>query len=88
MEENKEVLGTLFDSINYYTISDLEKFINEMTNDHALYSLIQAVNAAHKRGVYSLEEVEVVSKSIRLLTSPPEKKPDYENPPDTEITQS
>ena len=88
MEDNKEVLGTLFESINYYDLEDLNRFINEMSNDHALYCLIQASNYAFRSGLYSLEEVEVVSKAIRLLTTPQEKNTKSEPPPETEIKQA
>ena len=88
MENDKEILGVLFDSINYYDIEDLSKFINDMSSDHALYCLIQASNYAFKKGIFNLEEVEVVSKAIRILTNPEKRDGDIEKPSEPEIKQA
>lgn len=77
MEDNKEQIkeqpqpaGTLFEIINYYSNDDLNKFIDQMTQEQALYSVIQAARSGHRRGVYGMEEAEVISKAIRILTTP------------------
>lgn len=88
MEESKDIVGTLFNSINYYDKEDLNKFINDMGNDHALYCLIQASNYGFKKGIYSLEEVEVVSKAIRILTNPEKKDDITASPPEPEVKQA
>jgi hypothetical protein len=41
-----------------------------MTQEQALYSVIQAARSGHRRGVYGMEEAEVISKAIRILTTP------------------
>ena len=73
MSEEKKIVGNLFGVINYSSIDDLDRFISEMKRDHALYCLIQAVNFAYSKNVFSIDESEVVSKSIRILSSPPKE---------------
>lgn len=65
-----EPLGVLFDSINYYKIEDLNKFIDELTPDQALYCVVQAAQTAYRKNIYNLSESELLSKSIRLLSTP------------------
>jgi len=73
-EEKAKPVGTLFNVINYNNISDLDRFIQNLTSDQALYCVVQAARAAHQRSAYGMEESEVVSKAIRVLTTPPENK--------------
>jgi hypothetical protein len=65
--EEEKPLGTLFNSINYYSISDLEKFIDNLNYDQSLFCLMECCNYAQRRGILSLEEAEVISKSIRKV---------------------
>lgn len=70
-EEQPKPIGTLFNVINYNNTADLDRFISDLTPDQALYCVVQAARAAHKRSAYGMEESEVVSKAIRVLTTPP-----------------
>lgn len=67
--EEKTPIGTLFNSINYYSDSDLESFSTAMTKEQAIYCINQAIKAAYNRGAFSLEESEVISKALRQLTT-------------------
>lgn len=69
-ENNKSPIGQLFDSINYYSIEDFDKFVSNLNNEQSLYCLIQSVQYAHSKNLFSLEESEVISKSIRTLSLP------------------
>ena len=60
--------GFIFDTIKYQNNDDLGRFLEKMTPDQALYCLIQAAKCGFTRGVFSIEETEVLSKSIRLIT--------------------
>jgi hypothetical protein len=60
--------GFIFDTIKYQNNDDLGRFLEKMTSDQALYCLIQAAKCGFTRGVFSIEETEVLSKSIRLIT--------------------
>lgn len=70
-EENvdvKESIGNLFDTINYDSLENLDQFINNMNYEQALYCLVEATQAAYRRNAYTMSEIEVVSRSIRLLS--------------------
>ena len=41
-----------------------------MNLDQALFCLVHATRYAHNEGLYNIEESEVVSKAIRILTTP------------------
>lgn len=71
IQENlSEPMGYLFDSIAYYNIEDLEKFVTNMNPDQALYCVIQAAKSAYNKNIFELEESEVLSKAIRKLSIP------------------
>ena len=70
MEEQNENVNTLFNAINYREPHELNKFIDDMNLDQALFCLVNATRYAHNRGLYGIEESEVVSKAIRVLTTP------------------
>ena len=36
--------------------------------EHSLYYLIESVKAAHKRGAFTIGEVEIISKAIRTMS--------------------
>jgi len=67
---NKKPIGSLFNSINYYSIDDLESFISSINHEQALYCIVQAVQAAYQRNTFTIAEAEVVSKSIRKISKP------------------
>jgi hypothetical protein len=69
-EELGQPLGILFDTINYYKVEDLDKFINELNHDQALYCVVQACQAAFKRNAYTITESELLSKAIRKMSTP------------------
>ena len=69
MEQEKKPLGLLFNSVAYYKPEDIELIVNNLNFDQAFYMLIQALEYAHQHSVYSLQEAELISKSIRILNS-------------------
>ena len=44
---------------------------DELNQEKALSILIQGVNLAQSKGVYSFEEAEIISKCVRKFTTPP-----------------
>ena len=78
--EQPKPIGTLFNVINYNNTSDLDRFIDGLTPDQALYCVVQAARAAHQRSAYGMEESEVVSKAIRVLTTPKESQQEVPEP--------
>jgi hypothetical protein len=69
MTQEKQPLGLLFNSVAYYKPEDIELIIDNLNFDQAFYMLIQALEYAHQHSVYSLQESELISKSIRILNS-------------------
>ena len=65
--EKTEIIGNLFETINYSSKEQLNLFIDNMNQDQAWYCLKQAILSCPNRGVFTLEESEAVSKSLRLL---------------------
>lgn len=72
--ENRLPLGTLFDEITYYSMEDLDVFMNNMNRDQAIYCIIQAVQSAYKRNAFTLSESEAISKAIRKLSTQEKKE--------------
>ena len=60
--------GTLFNSIEYKSSDGLNDFISNLTDEQAKLCLIESVKYSFLKGVYSLEESEVLSKSLRILS--------------------
>jgi hypothetical protein len=77
VEENKveetplgEPIGILFDTMNYYKNEDLDRFISNLNQEQALYCILQACQSAFKRNAYNITETELLSKAIRVVSSP------------------
>jgi hypothetical protein len=68
---NQQISGKLFDVMVYNSQETLNNFIDQLNKEQANQIIVHAVRSAHSRGVFSLEESELVSKSLRLLLSPP-----------------
>lgn len=68
MEEQK-IFGKLFDSVPLLSEDHLDVLLQTMDKKNAYYLLIQAVKYAYHSGIYSLGESEVISKSIRVMSS-------------------
>jgi hypothetical protein len=77
MEQNQEIekqpIGSLFGTINYYSLDDLDKFVSAMGKDQALYCLIQSVHLGFQKQIFSMQEIEVLSKCLRLIVQKDEK---------------
>lgn len=67
MENENEIFGNLFGSINLINEEHLEIILSSMDNDSANYYLIEAIKSAHKKGAFTIGETEVISKAIRIL---------------------
>lgn len=69
---NEEIkkYGNLFGSVDLLTKEHLDVILQSMSSDQALFFLVEAIKLAYKSNVYTIGEVEVISKSIRVLTDP------------------
>ena len=66
--ENEELFGNLFGTIDLLSEDHLEVILTTMDKEHSLYYLIESVKAAHKRGAFTIGEVEIISKAIRTIS--------------------
>ena len=67
-EQENELFGNLFGTINILSEQHLDAILITMNKDHALYYLIESVKASYKRGAFTIGETEVISKAIRVLS--------------------
>jgi len=66
--EQQEIFGNLFGTIDLLTEEHLDILLSTIDKEHALYYLVESVKAAHKRGAFTIGESEIISKSIRVLS--------------------
>ena len=70
-----EPIGYLFESIAIYEPSAISKFIDKMTPEQAFYVITQALHMAYSKNIFSMQESEVLSKSLRVLSEPQKEPP-------------
>jgi hypothetical protein len=68
MEEESKLYGNLFGVIELLNEEHLDALLTTMDKEHSLFYIIEAVKSAHKRGAFTIGEVEVISKAIRTLS--------------------
>ena len=68
----KKPLATLLSSISYEILEDYNKFLNNLTLEHAVIVLIAAATHAQGKGAYTIDEAELIAKSITKLSVKPE----------------
>jgi hypothetical protein len=69
MNEEKQPLGYLFESIEFYSPSDVDNFIDSINILQSYYVITKALEMAHSKNIFSLHESEILSKSLRMLNS-------------------
>jgi len=67
--EQKQPIGLLFDSIAYYTPNDVNTLCDEMNLEQAYFMLIKALEYSHNSSIFTLQESELVSKSLRIFNN-------------------
>jgi hypothetical protein len=65
--EQKQPIGFLFDSVAYYTPNDINSLCDDMTLEQAYFMIIKSLEFAHVQKIFSLQETEIISKSLRIL---------------------
>ena len=70
-----EPIGYLFESIAIYEPSAISKFIDKMTPEQAFYVITQALHMSYTKNIFSMQESEVLSKSLRVLTEGQKETP-------------
>ena len=63
----KPPIGFLFDSVAYYTPNDINSLCDDMTLEQAYFMVIKSLEFAHVQKIFSMQETEIISKSLRIL---------------------
>jgi len=72
--DNENNIGYLFGSIGFKSPKDVELLIENLNSEQALIFVTKALDDAYNKGVFSMIESEIISKSIRILTSQDSQK--------------
>lgn len=68
MENTKTNFGNLFGTIELMNEDHLDAILSTMEAETATYYLIESIKAAYLRGAFTIGEVEVISKAIRIIS--------------------
>lgn len=68
--EAQQPIATLLSSISYTNQEDYEKFLDNLTPEHAVIVLISAANHCQAMGTFNLSEAELIAKAIKKLSKP------------------
>ena len=68
MEKGNEAFGNIFGTIELLSEEHLDTILDSMNKEHSMFYLIEGVKSAYQRGAFTLGEVEVLSKAIRVLS--------------------
>lgn len=68
MENTKTNFGNLFGTIELMNEDHLDAILSTMDAETATYYLIESIKAAYLRGAFTIGEVEVISKAIRMIS--------------------
>lgn len=69
--ENSPAVTTLLGTISYETREDYENFLKSLSLEHAAIVLISAANFAQSKGIFTLDEAELIANAIKRLTTKP-----------------
>jgi hypothetical protein len=68
--EGTNSVGILFDKIQYNSPEDFEKLISELNEPQSFYVIQVALENSYNSGIFTLQEAEILSKSLRMITKP------------------
>jgi hypothetical protein len=71
--EQSPVITTLLGTISYESREDYDNFLQNLTLEHAAIVLISAANFAQSKGIFTLDEAELIANAIKRLTSKPQE---------------
>jgi hypothetical protein len=72
-------IATLLSSISYTNQNDYEQFLANLTPEHSVIVLISAATHCQAKGIFTLDESELIAKAIKKLSVQP-------NPPAAKAT--
>jgi hypothetical protein len=67
--EQKQPIGLLFGSVGYYSPDDINSICDDMNLEQAYFMIIKSLEYSHNSNIFTLQESELVSKSLRILNS-------------------
>ena len=69
MEDKKQPIGELFETISYFSPADISNLIDSLNEEQSVYMIGLAINMCYYKNLFTLEESEIISKSLRVLNS-------------------
>jgi hypothetical protein len=72
--EHTPPVGILFDKIQYNGPEDFEKLISDLNEPQSFYIIQVALEKSYNLGIFTLQEAELLSKSLRMITKPTTEK--------------
>ena len=67
MESEKKPIGELFGSIIYNSTQDVENLIDNLNREQSIYMLNLGIESAIRNDVFTIQEIEILSKSLRII---------------------
>lgn len=65
--ESLDTSGSLFETINYQTLESLEKFMDSISTEQAMYLIKVSLEYSHSKGLFTMNETEILNKSLRII---------------------
>jgi len=65
----KQPIGLLFGSVGYYTPDDINSICDNMNLEQSYFMIIKALEYSHNSNIFTLQESELVSKSLRIFNN-------------------
>jgi len=69
MENEKTPIKLLFGSIAIYKPEDIDLLIENMSFEQSFFYVVQAIQYGHNSNLFTLQESELISKSLRILNN-------------------
>lgn len=66
---SEEIIGYLFESFGYKSEKDLRNLIDGLTKEQAIIFIKKSLEYSHQKGIFSMFETELISKSFSLINS-------------------
>lgn len=68
-QSNKPVQNFLFESIGYQSNQDVRNLIENLNLEQSIFFIDKALQYSYGKGIYSMTETEILSKSLFILNS-------------------
>lgn len=69
VDNESEIIGFLFGTVGYKSESHFRNLINELTPEQSLFFINKCIEFSYSKGIFTLAESELISKSLYLLNS-------------------